>query len=483
VRDIRQAPRLEADIVVVGAGFAGVTAARELHLAGRSVVVLEARDRIGGRSYTRSIGDGTVIELGCEFHGQPDSISARTAHALGVASQKVYDTGDKLIDDHGTLRRWRGSVPKISPLALVDFGQAALRLERMRRDVPQEAPWTARHAEEWDNETMWSWTRRNVRTRQGRSLMRLLIESGLATSLADVSLLHVLNYSNGTGGFRATTTVTGGTLENRFATGSTSVVTRLAAGVDDQIHTGAVVRRIEQNGSSVTVSGPGFEARGRRVVVAVPVPLAGRIDYHPVLPGDRDQLMQRMAMGSAIKFLVLYDEPFWRADGLTGMAISHTSPVRAVLDGGPPDGVPGVLAVFITGPAARGVASRTTAERRALVLGELVRYFGPLAARPYDIVEQNWMAEPFTRGCYHGFAPPGLYTQFGPVLRQAVARIHWAGAETVPLEFGSMSGAIHSGRRVAAEILAAEGGADAVAEGAVAADLAGRRSSGTAVTT
>lgn len=454
--DISENPSIEADVIVVGAGFAGITAARELKHAGQSVALLEARSRLGGRSLSQSIGDGKFVELGCEFHGQNDSVSARTAHSVGVSSHKVYDTGFKLIDDNGTIARWKGQIPKVRPRALADFGQAALRIEWMRREVPQEAPWEAPHARQWDSETMWSWTQRNVRTRSGRSLMRLLIETGMAASPAEVSVLHVLNYSNGTGSFRAMTTVTGGTLENRFVGGSHGLVMRLAESVAAETYVGAVVRRIAHSGDAVRVSGPGFEAVGRRVVVAVPVPLAGRIEYDPVLPGYRDQLTQRLTFGSAIKYLVIYDEPFWRDRGLTGLAISHTSPVRAVLDGCPPDGTPGVLTAFVTGPPAREVAALTATQRRELVLRQLVHYFGAQAGRPRDVIEQNWMEEPYTRGCYHAYAPPGFYTEFGPALKEPIGRIHWAGAETVPVEFGSMSGAIHSGRRVASEILASD---------------------------
>ncbi|HET6637043.1 MAG TPA: FAD-dependent oxidoreductase [Streptomyces sp.] len=458
MQDIGENPSIEADVIVVGAGFAGITAARELKRSGRTVALLEARSRLGGRSLSRPIGDGKVVELGCEFHGQDDTISALTARSVGIGSHKVYDTGYRLIDDGGRLSRWKGMAPKVSPAALVDFGQAALRIERMRREVPQEAPWQAPHAHTWDRETMWSWTRRNLRTRGGRALMELMIEAGMAAAPADVSLLHVRNYANGTGGFRAMTTVTGGTLENRFDGGSHGLVRRLARSVAQETYVGAVVRRIRHSGDRVRVSGPGFEAVGRRVVVTVPVPLADRIDYDPPLPHARDQLSQRMTMGSAIKYLALYDEPFWRHDGLTGMVISPRSPVRAVMDGSPPDGTPGVLTGFVTGPAAREVARCEEGERRAVVLRELTRYFGPKAGRPYDLIEQNWTAEPFTRGCYHAYAPPGLYTQYGPALREPVGRIHWAGAESVPFEFGSMSGAIHSGRRVATEIIGRETG-------------------------
>jgi monoamine oxidase len=461
LHDINDHPSIEADVIIVGAGFAGITAARELKTAGKTVALLEARSRLGGRSFSKPIGDGKFVELGCEFYGQPGTISHRAAQSVGIGSAKVYDTGYRLVDDGGKINRWKGMAPKVSPASLIDFGQAALRIERMRREVPQDAPWEAPHAKQWDSETMWSWTQRNVRTKGGRALMRLMIEAGMAAAPADVSLLHVLNYSNGTGGFRAMTTITGGTLENRFIGGSQNLAMKLAETVDDETYIGAVVTHVRHSADSVRVSGPGFEAVGRFLVMAVPIPLASRIDYDPPLPEHRDQLSQRLTMGSAIKYMALYDEPFWRAEGLTGHVISPNSPIRATVDSCPPDGTPGVLTSFVTGPAARQVAKLPAGERRALVLRELERFFGPKAAKPYDLIEQNWMAEEFTRGCYHAYAPPGLYTEYGPALKQPVGRIHWAGAESVPHEFGSMSGAIYSGRRVTTEIIGRETGEQA----------------------
>lgn len=453
--DVREHPKIEADVIVIGAGFAGATAASELKKSGRSVALLEARDRLGGRALSHPIGDGKLVELGCEFHLN-DSVNARAAAALGIGSEKVYDQGHKLIETERGLARWKGAIPRVSPLALADFGQAALRIERMRRQVPAEAPWTAPHAAKWDSETMWSWTRRNIRSREGRLLMRLLLEAGMGAAPSEMSVLHVLNYSNCTNGFRAMTTITGGALENRFVGGAQNLVERIADPVTADTYVNAHVRRVEHTDDRVRVTGPGFAATGRRVVVAVPTPLVGRIDFDPVLPETRTQLTQRMTMGAVIKYLVLYDEPFWRADGMNGMAISVRSPFRAVVDGSPADGSPGVLTVFVAGPSAHQIARLRPDQRRELLLGQLKHYFGARAEKPYEVIEQNWMAEPFTQGCYHGYCPPGFYTEFGPALKEPVGRIHWAGAETVPVEYGAMGGAIYSGQRVAAEIVGQE---------------------------
>jgi monoamine oxidase len=454
LRHISENPRVEADVIVVGAGFAGITAARELKAAGKTVALLEARPRLGGRSLNRQIGDGKVVDLGCEFHGKANRIIRATAAELGIESYKTYDEGYRLFDWNGKVVRWKGMMPKVSPVALAEFGQAVLRLERMAHQVPRDEPWRAPRAAEWDSETIWSWTRRNIRTSGGRLLMRMMIEAGMAFSPADVSLLHVLFYTEGIGGFRAVTAVSGGSLESRFVGGTQNIALRLAETVAAETYVNAEVRRVEQRGDSVRVSGPGFTATGRRVVIAVPVPVADRLEYDPPMPVSRDQASKRIGGGAAIKYILLYDEPFWRADGLTGMAIgSPAGPVRATMDACPPDGTPGALTAFVTGPSAHEVSKLTGGERRELVLRCLVRWFGRKAAKPYDIIETNWLADPFTRGCWHDFCPPGFYTTCGPALREPVGRIHWAGAESMPVEYGAMGGAIDSGRRAAREII------------------------------
>jgi monoamine oxidase len=462
MRHISEASSLEVDTIVVGAGLAGITAARELKTAGQAVCLLEARDRIGGRVADHDLGGGKAVELGAEFFGPRNTIIADTASSLGIESHRTHDDGDRLLELDGRIRRWKGFIPSLSPQVLVDAGQAALRLERMARSIPDEAPWKASKAVEWDSQTFWSWLRRNMRTAQGRMLATLMVNGALSTTPAEVSLLHVAYYAKGVGGFGALTKIGGGGQENRFVGGAARIPLALHSIVDDDTYTGAAVREVEQRRDSVVVRGAGFEVLGRRAIIAVPVPLAGRIVYDPPLPGMRDQLTQRMPAGSAIKVLAVYDEPFWRAEGLNGAAISPHGPIRAVIDGSPAEGDPGVLSCFVTGPPARALSGVPQPERREAILGALVRFFGPRAGRPRELVEHDWMRDEFTRGCYHCFAPPGLYTQYGPALREPVGRIHWAGAETVPLEMGSMGGAVDSGRRAAREVLVYQAGEDIV---------------------
>ena len=198
----------------------------------------------------------------------------------------------------------------------------------------------------------------------------------------------------------------------------------------------------------------GVEVRAQRVIVAVPPTLAGRLWYDPPLPGYRDQLTQRVPMGAVIKCFAIYDEPFWRTDGLSGSAVSSEGPLTLTVDNSPPDGGPGILVGFLEGRSARELGRVSEAERRAAVLGNLGRMFGPRAGRPERYLDKNWADEEWSRGCYEGYTPPGVLTAFGPALREPIGPLHWAGTETATVWNGYIDGALQSGERAVREALA-----------------------------
>jgi monoamine oxidase len=443
----------EADVAVVGAGLAGLTSARRLEAAGASVVVLEARDRVGGRTLNEPLGDGQVVEIGGQWIGPTQDRIAALARELGVQTFPTHTAGERLVEFEGELRRYSGRIPRVSATALADFGQAQLKLDRLARKVPLEAPWEAPDAEKLDSQTLWSWMRRNVYTKAGRSMVELVVEAVWAAQPAELSLLHVLFYIHSAGGLDLLLETEGGAQQDRFVGGSQLVSIRMAEELGDAVERSAPVRRIAHSQDGVVVTADAVEVRARRAVVALPPTLCGRIAYDPPLAGYRDQLTQRMPQGSVIKCLAVYDTPFWREQGLSGEATSDVGPAKLVFDNTPPSGSPGVLVAFLEGARAREYGRLRDRDRREAVLRGMARLFGERAMRTERFIERSWADEEWTRGCYGCYMPPGGWTQFGPALRQPIGPLHWASAETATVWNGYMDGAVQSGQRAAAEVL------------------------------
>ncbi|HEX8052219.1 MAG TPA: FAD-dependent oxidoreductase [Thermoleophilaceae bacterium] len=466
----------EADVVVVGAGLSGLTAARELEAAGASVVVLEARERVGGRLLGVRVGEGAVVDLGGEYFGPLGHKIIEAARSVGVPEQKVNNTGDKLLELSGRVRRYKGYIPNAGALVLADSAQGLLRFERMVRQVPPAAPWTAAKAREWDSQTLATWVRRNFATRGARELFEMATEAIWCASTADFSLLHALFYSRSYESFEYLGSVRKGSQERRFQGGAVAIPERMAEGLDAPIALGCAVRDVAHDRGRVRVSGEGFAVSARRAIVALPPVMAGRIVYDPPLPGQRDQLVQRLNPGSALKYVAVYDRAFWRENGLCGQATSTRGPLAAIFDTIPAGGNCAVIGGFGGGRTARELALLPERARREAVLDQFVRLFGERARTPDEFHEKNWSDDPWARGCYNAIATTGALTAFGPALRKPVGRIHWAGAETGIHANGSMGGAVDAGERAAAEVLeelAMERGGEGASGAGAAASSAG----------
>ena len=444
----------EADVAIVGAGLAGLVAARELTAAGARVVVLEARDRVGGRTLNEPLGDGQVVEVGGQWIGPTQDRIAALARELGVETFPTHVAGARLIELRGRVRRYSGRIPKVAPAVLLDYQQAHVRLDRLARTVPLEAPWKAPGAARLDSQTLASWMRRNTLTRGARALLELAVEAVWAAEPSELSLLHVLFYIHSGGSLDLLLESDGGAQQERFVGGSQTVSIRMAEELDDAVELSAPVRRIEHSADGVAVVADGLEVRARRAIVAIPPALSGRIAYDPPLSGYRDQLTQRMPQGSVIKCMAVYERPFWREQGLSGEAASDVGPAKVVFDNSPPSGTPGVLLAFLEGARARELGRLRAPERRAAVVAGLARLFGDRAAEPERFVERIWADEEWSRGCYGGYMPPGGWVQFGPALRAPIGPLHWAGAETATVWNGYMDGAVQSGQRAAAAVIA-----------------------------
>ncbi len=445
-------------VIVVGAGLAGLSAARSLVAAGRDIVVLEARDRVGGRTEGGHLADGTPIELGGQWIGPTQDRMYELVAELGLDHFRTHNDEGRLLLDlggkQGRMAPHRGAMPRLGPFALADLAQGLARFERLARSIDLDAPWTSPGAAKLDGQTFESWVRRNLRTATGRAYFHVACEAVFAADTADVSLLHALFYARSGTDFETLLSVDRGAQQDRIVGGSIRIAETMAAALGDRVRLSSPVASVHQDADGVRVrTRSGEEYAGTHVIITLPPTLAGRLDYQPLLPSWRDQLTQRLPAGSVMKVYAAYDEPFWRADGLNGQAASDRGPVKVAFDNSPPDGTPGVLMGFVEGNDARTWARHTEAERRDAVLGCFARYFGEKALHPREYVERDWMAEEFTRGCYGAHFTPGVWTAYGHALREPVGRIHWAGAEYATVWNGYMEGAVRSGSAAAAALI------------------------------
>jgi monoamine oxidase len=457
---------VSVDVAVVGAGLAGLTAARRLVAAGHTVAVLEARDRVGGRTLNHPIGPGKVAEAGGEFVGPTQDRILALAGEVGVDTFDAYDSGNDVYvnglirlkySDTGLL----GTAPP-DPLLILDIIKLSQQIDLMVANFPVAAPWTAPNAARYDAETLESWVRANSVNADGMiRLLRPFTEALVGAEPGDVSFLFVLAYVAGAGDathvgtFERLFNVRGGAQQSRLVGGSQVVAQRVAAELGERVHLSTPVRRIGQDAAGVTVTSDALTVTAQQVIVAIPPALAARIDYDPLLPAARDLLTQRLAMGALMKVEAVYPTPFWRANNLTGQFLTVGGPVGYAFDNSPPDGSPGVLAGFVGGTQNLTWAPRPAAERRAAVLAQYARIFqDDRFLSPSDYFDMDWTSEQWSRGGPTAIGGPGTLTSYGPALRAPVGRVHWAGTETSDYWQGYMDGAVRSGERAAAEVAA-----------------------------
>ncbi|XP_029786114.1 amine oxidase [flavin-containing] A [Suricata suricatta] len=450
------------DVVVIGGGISGLSAAKLLAEHDTNVLVLEARDRVGGRTYTVRNEHVNYVDVGGAYVGPTQNRILRLSKELGLETYKV-NVCERLIQYvKGKTYPFRGAFPPVwNPVAYLDYNNLWRTLDDMGKEIPADAPWDSPHAEEWDKMTMKELIDKICWTKTARQFAYLFVNINVTSEPHEVSALWFLWYVKQCGGTTRIFSVTNGGQERKFVGGSGQVSERIMDRLGDRVKLKHPVTYVDQSSDTIVVETLNHEVyECRYVISAIPPTLTAKIHFKPELPSERNQLIQRVPMGAIIKCMMYYKEAFWKKKDYCGCMIieDEEAPISITLDDTKPDGsLPAIMGFILARKAERlaklhkEIRKRKICELYAKVLGSQE------ALHPVHYEEKNWCEEQYSGGCYTAYFPPGIMTQYGRVIRQPVGRIYFAGTETATQWSGYMEGAVEAGERAAREVLNALG--------------------------
>ncbi|RJE19733.1 Flavin containing amine oxidoreductase [Aspergillus sclerotialis] len=452
----------EVDVAIIGGGLAGLSAAKSIAAAGKTFAILEARDRVGGRVLNVPLAGGAALEVGAEFVGPTQDRVLALAADLGLTTYPTYSQGNSSLLQNGSVILYPSDqiIPPLEPNTIFELGALLQEVNALAAEIDVQAPCNHVNASEWDSITLSSFLDARNLSSDARVLVDTIIPVIFSAETSELSLLYTLSYVSAAGNETTIGTldrliqVAGGAQESRISGGAQLLALGLSEKLgQSNIYLNAPVRKIKFHAGRHKVISDRVQIFAKKVIVSMSPPMAARISYDPPLPAGRDQLTQRMPMGSIGKAIAIYPTPWWREAGLNAQGIADTGIIRTTFDNTPPGSSYGAIMGFIEADQMRQADALDEEQVNGLVIESLVSIFGPRAAEPTRIILQRWDLEEFSRGGPVAFAPPGVLTGYGTYLRAPTGGIHFAGTETSPYWTGYMDGAIRSGERAAAEVL------------------------------
>ncbi|MDM8010910.1 MAG: FAD-dependent oxidoreductase [Parasphingorhabdus sp.] len=455
---------IRADVVICGGGLSGMTAAWRLAQAGKCVAVLEASDRLGGRTFTRRASDGAAFDLGAQYVGPSQTRVLKLAAELGIAVFKGYGPGDGLLDYQGKRFRLPDGAFALDEADLEEFGRVTAAINALAAQVPLDAPQKAPEAKAWDAMTMRTWIGENVRAPLVAAFVELAVTALLGASPDEISVLFFAYYVRHGDSFEMLISTRDGAQDSRFVGGAQQFSQRLAKRLPaGSVHLQSPVSKIVQTASGVEVSAGEISIAADQVIVAMPPGAADRIVFDPPLPTARRELQARSPMGRYMKIIASYDRAFWKDAGLNGEALNLSGYLFGVFDESEPAAGSHALLGFAAADKLIELRALSPAERRARILAEFASFFGEAALTPTAYLEYDWDDDHWVGGGPVICPPPGTLSRVGAALREPVGRIHWAGTEAAPKWTGYLDGAVRAGEAAAKTVIARSGSAAAQA--------------------
>ncbi|GKT66187.1 monoamine oxidase [Colletotrichum tofieldiae] len=442
------------DCVVIGAGYSGLAAARLLKDSGKKILVLEARDRVGGRAKTIPLDDGDYWDVGASFLGHQQDLMYGLAEEFDVPIFTAPTDGRIVLAYRGKARDYSGLIPPVRPWEVLDIGLFVRRFERLCESVNLEEPWQTPNAEELDRVTVHEWLNKGAWTQATIDMGSLAFETTIGQNTSCISMLHAMFFFRSVVNFTSALSSENGA-QNHFVLGGGQAIAEKLMGYlgDGVVHLEEPVRGVSYTENIATIRTEKRTYRSRRIITAIPPGNVLKIDFEPRLPLEKASLLQNMPMGAVSKVYATYKRPFWREKGLTGESTNPTGFVSVTFDASPPSGYPAKLMGFIAGTKSREFMRFSKEQRRHIALAGFAAAFGQEALDPQDFFFHNMVEEDWSLGCPMATPAPGMWTLFGEWMRKPIGAIHWAGTETSTKHYGYMEGAVFAGQRAANEVL------------------------------